>query len=180
MAGMRQIVLLRGINVGKAKRIAMAELRELLADLGHTDVQTLLNSGNAVVSTDTKTADTEQAVRAAISERYGFEVAVVVRTAKQWATAMSHDPFGKTATDGARHFVGFCSAAPKAAAAKEFAALSGDDFQVAAVGAQIFAWCPSGLLNSGFGAIDLRRILGVDTTMRNWNTVEKLAAMVDS
>lgn len=176
---MRQIVLLRGINVGKAKRIAMADLRELLADLGHAEVTTLLNSGNAVVSTDAKTADTEQAVRAGIADRFGFEVAVVVRTATQWATAMSDDPFTDTATDGARHFVGFCSAPPKAAAAKEFAALSGDDFQVAAVGAHIFAWCPAGLLNSGLGAVDLPRILGVDTTMRNWNTVEKLAALIN-
>lgn len=176
---MRQIVLLRGINVGKAKRIAMADLREMLAGLGHTDVRTLLNSGNAVVTTDTKTADTEQAVRAAISDHFGFEVAVVARTAKQWATAMSDDPFTETATDGARHFVGFCSAAPKVAAAKEFAALSGDDFQVAAIGAHIFAWCPAGLLNSGLGAVDLPRILGVDTTMRNWNTVQKLADIID-
>ena len=42
------VALLRGINVGKAKRIAMADLRALLEDLGHTDVVTLLNSGNVV------------------------------------------------------------------------------------------------------------------------------------
>jgi uncharacterized protein (DUF1697 family) len=42
------IALLRGINVGKANRIPMADLRALLEGLGHTDVTTLLNSGNAV------------------------------------------------------------------------------------------------------------------------------------
>ena len=42
------IALLRGINVGKAKRIAMADLRALLEGLGHADVATLLNSGNVV------------------------------------------------------------------------------------------------------------------------------------
>ena len=46
----RHIALLRGINVGRAKRIAMADLRELLASMGYTDVRTLLNSGNVVFS----------------------------------------------------------------------------------------------------------------------------------
>lgn len=174
---MRQIVLLRGINVGKAKRIAMADLRELLAGLGHTDVKTLLNSGNAVVTTDDSAASTEKAVRAAISQRYGFDVAVVVRTADQLATAMATDPFGKIATDGSRHFIGFCSAKPKAAAAKGFAALSGEKFQVAAFGDHVYAWCPDGLLGSGLGDVDLPKVLGVDCTMRNWNTAEKLAQL---
>src|SRR5690606_717827 len=48
----RQIALFRGINVGKAKRIAMADLRSLLEELGFTDVRTLLNSGNAVYTSD--------------------------------------------------------------------------------------------------------------------------------
>lgn len=47
MAG-KQIALIRGINVGKAKRIAMSDLRELCTNLGFTDVKTLLNSGNVV------------------------------------------------------------------------------------------------------------------------------------
>lgn len=176
---MRQIVLLRGINVGKAKRIAMADLRELLTGLGHTEVTTLLNSGNAVVSTDAKARDTENAVHAAIANRYGFDVAVAVRTADQLAKAMAADPFAKIATDGAKHFIGFCSEAPKAAAAKDFAALSNDDFQVAAARDHLYAWCPAGLLDSGLGSVDLPLVLGVDCTMRNWNTAVKLAALAE-
>ncbi|MDQ6658372.1 MAG: DUF1697 domain-containing protein [Actinomycetota bacterium] len=174
---MRQIVLLRGINVGRAKRIAMADLRELLAGLGYTDVKTLLNSGNALVTTDESAIDTEKAVRAAISKRYGFDVAVVVRTADQLTKAMTADPFQKFAPDGSRHFIGFCSAKPKAAAVKTFAALSGERFQVAASGNHIYAWCPDGLMGSGLGDVDLPKVLGVDCTIRNWNTAEKLALL---
>ena len=47
-----EIALLRGINVGKAKRVAMAELRALVEKLGYGDVRTLLNSGNVVFSTE--------------------------------------------------------------------------------------------------------------------------------
>jgi len=46
------VALLRGINVGKAKRIAMADLRALIEGLGYTDVRTLLNSGNVVFSSE--------------------------------------------------------------------------------------------------------------------------------
>ncbi|HSD71146.1 MAG TPA: DUF1697 domain-containing protein, partial [Thermoanaerobaculia bacterium] len=42
----RHVALIRGINVGRAKRVAMADLRALVGDLGYGDVRTLLNSGN--------------------------------------------------------------------------------------------------------------------------------------
>jgi uncharacterized protein (DUF1697 family) len=176
---MRQIVLLRGINVGKAKRVAMAELRELLTSLGHSDVKTVLNSGNAVVTTGARAAQTEQAVHAAIADRFGLDVAVVVRSSDQLASAMAADPFRSVATNGARHFLGFCSAAPEAAVARRLTGMSGDDFQVAVDGRHLYLWCPSGLLDSGFAALDLARLLGVDCTLRNWNTVEKLVALSD-
>lgn len=174
---MRQIVLLRGINVGKAKRVAMAELRELLTSLGHSDVKTVLNSGNAVVTTGARAAQTEQAVHAAIADRFGLDVAVVVRSSDQLASAMAADPFRSVATNGARHFLGFCSTAPEAAVARRLTGMSGDDFQVAVDGRHLYLWCPSGLLDSGFGALNLGHLLGVECTLRNWNTVEKMLSL---
>ena len=56
-----QIALIRGINVGTAKRVAMADLRKMLAGLGYSDVRTLLNSGNAVfTTTDSSSAVTAE------------------------------------------------------------------------------------------------------------------------
>lgn len=174
---MRQIVLLRGINVGRAKRIPMAELRVLLSDLGYTDVKTVLNSGNAVITAGPRAAHVERAVRSAIADRFGFDVAVVVRSSDELAAATAGDPFRSIATDGARHFLGFCSAAPEAAAARRLTGMSGDDFQVAVDGRHLYLWCPSGLLDSGFGALDLGHLLGVECTLRNWNTVEKMLSL---
>ena len=64
----RYVALFRGINVGKAKRIAMADLRALLEKLGYTDVKTLLNSGNAVFTGAAGAADKHaERIRAAVA-----------------------------------------------------------------------------------------------------------------
>ena len=62
MSTQRQIALLRGVNVGRAKRIAMADLRQLIGKLGYTDVRTLLNSGNIVFSGTVRNAATQAPV----------------------------------------------------------------------------------------------------------------------
>ena len=63
MTRKRYIVLLRGVNVGRAKRIAMADLRKLIADLGYDDVRSLLNSGNVVFTGPARAHDTVAAER---------------------------------------------------------------------------------------------------------------------
>jgi N-succinyldiaminopimelate aminotransferase len=77
-------VLLRGINVGRAKRVAMAELRALLEDAGYTAVRTHLNSGN-VVLTGEEADPSEHAARieAAIRDRLGMDVRCAVLTADE-------------------------------------------------------------------------------------------------
>lgn len=72
------VTLLRGINVGKAKRVPMAELRALLAGLGYGDVQTLLNSGNAVFTHANASPAAERALR-------GLDEVI---TTRNWATML--------------------------------------------------------------------------------------------
>lgn len=80
---MRYVALWKGINVGKAKRLAMADLKALLAELGATDVTTVLNSGNAVF--DAKKKLTADKIRKAVAEELGVDAAVIVKTAAEWA-----------------------------------------------------------------------------------------------
>lgn len=172
----RQIVLLRGINVGKAKRIAMADLRALLTDLGHTGVATVLQSGNVVVTAPTAPAATEKAVRTAIADRFGFDVAVLVRTATELVAAIGADPFGDDAPDGSKHLLGFLSGTPKAGA-MDAVIERHDDGNLRFEKGHLYLWCPDGALKSPFATVDWKRELGVDVTMRNWNTATKLAAL---
>ncbi|MBK6898439.1 MAG: DUF1697 domain-containing protein [bacterium] len=85
--------LLRGINVGRAKRIAMADLRRLFADLGYADVRTLLNSGNVVFAAKSPdAAGHARAIRAAIEREFGFTAPVIVVTAADLAAILLENP----------------------------------------------------------------------------------------
>ena len=85
----RHVALIRGINVGRAKRVAMADLRELLAELGYRDVQTLLNSGNVVFSGGReKPARMGKRIEAAMAERLGVSARVTVLIAAAFATVV--------------------------------------------------------------------------------------------
>ena len=75
------VVLLRGVNVGGHHRVPMADLRSLLAGLGGEDVQTYVQSGNAVLTWAGTTAALEAAVGTALTAALGFTVPVMARTA---------------------------------------------------------------------------------------------------
>src|SRR5688572_22236820 len=80
----RKLALLRGVNVG-GRVLPMAALRELCTGLGWREVRTYIQSGNVVFESDDKPAALEAALEAAITERFGFKVQVIVRTPAQWA-----------------------------------------------------------------------------------------------
>jgi uncharacterized protein (DUF1697 family) len=172
---MKLVVLLRGINVGGHKRISMADLRKLLSDRGYADVQTYLQSGNAVVSSDRPPAEAEQDISAAIAAELGHEVDVVVRTAEQMATVVADDPFSAVRDDHRFHQALFLAGEPDGEA---IARLSSTDFSPERLVVQpgvLHAWCPDGVQNSPL----LKALTKIRTsaTARNWRTVEKLAEM---
>ena len=155
----RQIVLLRGINVGKAKRIAMADLRELLEGLGYADVKTHLQSGNAVVTSTSTTTTTAAAVKKALAAEANLDVEVVARTAAELSRAIAADPFGDIATDGSKHLLGFLSGTPAAAQRTALEAKIGtpEHDSYAIKGDHVYLWAPEGVLNSLFAKVDWDR-----------------------
>ena len=88
---MRQVLLLRGINIGK-RRVPMPALRELLTEAGYEDVETYVQSGNVVLSSGLSPRKLERESAALISERFGFEVPVIVRTATELARVVEGQP----------------------------------------------------------------------------------------
>jgi uncharacterized protein (DUF1697 family) len=88
------IGLLRGINVGGNKMVAMADLRALIAGLGFADVTTLLQSGNVVFrGPASATADLERTLEAALEKRLGMRVEFHVRTGAEWHRVVAGNPF---------------------------------------------------------------------------------------
>lgn len=103
------VALLKGVNVGRSKRIAMSDLRSLLADLGYADVATYLASGNAIFNTSS--ARPVASLAADIEERITAELAmavrVIVRTAGELAAVIARNPLAAEPENPSRFFVGF-------------------------------------------------------------------------
>jgi uncharacterized protein (DUF1697 family) len=176
----RQVALLRGINVGKTKRIGMRELRDALADAGHGAVRTHLQSGNLVLDSTLSAAKLAAALQRDIAAAFGHQVDVVVRTRAQLAAVVERDPLRDVATDDAKYLVTFLSAAPKAAALRAIEARDVGDGVLVAHGRELYSWHPQGLYASRLARYLSDEHLGVTATGRNWRTVGKLLELVDA
>jgi uncharacterized protein (DUF1697 family) len=176
MAGKRQIVLLRGINVGRHKRVAMADLRALLTELGYGDVRTLLQSGNVVLTGIVKPNRLEQE----LADGLGVEIEVVVRTRDELADVIERNPLAGIATDPSKHLVSFLSAELAPAVARDLAAFDVAPAQLVISGRELFGWHPNGLNESPLAKLLGTTRLGVTSTARNWSTVTKLLALADA
>jgi uncharacterized protein (DUF1697 family) len=173
----RYVALLRGINVGRHKRIAMADLRALLTDLGFTAVRTHLNSGNALFSTaETPPAQLAARITAAIADRLGMDVGCVVLTGAALRAAVDAHPFTSVADDGSRMMAWFCSAPPDPARPALCAALALDPEHARLVDTVLYQWCPDGLLGAPPVAAGIEPPIVV--TARNWNTVTRLVELL--
>jgi uncharacterized protein (DUF1697 family) len=175
----RQVILLRGINVGTAKRLPMAELRAAFKDAGFTDVQTYVQSGNIVASHAASPAGLAADCEQLIAERFGLSVPVIVRTREELAEVVSDNPFPEAAQNDPKHYqVTFLSGAPDQAALGQLAALATPEEQFAALGRQLYAWHPGGIHLSKLANKLTPKLLGVDrATARNWTTVTTLLEM---
>lgn len=181
MTNKRYIALLRGVNVGRAKRIAMADLRKIIEDLGYTEVRSVLNSGNVVFS---GAAGLQAELAAKIEEALVLKLGVAARTlvldGDELAGIVAANPLLDQAGDHARLVTFILSnplSSPEARQAIE--TLCGQDWQPGAVGLgerAAYVWCPDGILDSAAAAA-LGKLLGDTTTSRNWATLLKLHAL---
>lgn len=171
------VALLRGINVGKAKRIPMAELRALMTELGYTGVTTLLNSGNAVfhAAKDTPVKHAEH-ISAAILFKMKLEVPVIVKSAKELATIVSENPLAKTATNHSHLLVVFTQETTALSDLGAIVPMVKPPEQFVVGTSAAYLHCATGILGSKAGEALLSKA-GKSITTRNWATVLKLQAL---
>jgi uncharacterized protein (DUF1697 family) len=173
---MRVALLLRGVNLGGSRKLAMADLRELLATLGHTEVKTLMASGQAVVTTDRPPAEVAAELEVRLLEDAGLRTDVMVRTGPDLAAVLEANPFPTADEDGARHAVVFLrEPLTKDQLAKLDPAADAPD-QLTANGRELYLRLPNGFADSKL-SIAVGKVKGAPATTRNWNTVKKLAAL---
>jgi uncharacterized protein (DUF1697 family) len=174
----RHVALIRGINVGRAKRVAMADLRKLVEALGYGDVRTLLNSGNVVFTVPASAAKGSAGrIEKAMTARLGVSARVTVLNAAEFASVVADNPLGEVADDPSRLFV---TVLLDPADRKHLLPLARQDWkpEVLAVGARAaYLWCPRGTMDSPLAAA-VNKLLRDGSTTRNWATVTKLHALV--
>ena len=170
------IALLRGINVGRAKRIAMADLRALLVDLGQQNVRTLLNSGNVLFqSTRPSVAKLALTIQEAIRDTFGLSVSVAVITATDLECITRDNPLLHVAKDPAKHLVAFVTHSRSLVPLRSLLEESWAPDAIAVGSRAAYLWCANGVLASKLVQVVAHRS-GETVTTRNWGTVLKLLA----
>ncbi len=176
------IALLRAVNVGGTGKLAMADLRVLLKDLGYANVETYIQSGNAVFDAPGKAPAITRALTTALEKHTGASVGVILRTHQELGRVIDANPFAaEAAADGARVHASFLAgqALPGAKAALDAIVARyparRDRFHLA--GDTLYFHFPEGAGETKFTGKPLDRAIGVIGTGRNWNTVLKLHAM---
>jgi uncharacterized protein (DUF1697 family) len=173
------VALIRGINVGGHRAVAMSDLRDLLAGLGFDGARSLLQSGNLVFRCSAQTdASLERMLEAEAEKKLGLHADFVIRSAKEWKAVVARNPFRKEAERDPSHLVVmFLKAAPKASDVKEVqAAIVGPEI-VRVDGRHLYIVYPAGIGKSRLTNVLIEKKLGIRGTARNWNTVLKLNAL---
>ena len=173
-----RIALLRGINVGGHHKVPMVDLRAVFGALGCSRVETLIQSGN-VVFVDPSTELTSERVAAAIEDRFGFPVPVVLRSSTELAAALAAYPFGPN-LEPKYTGVGFLEKTPdpEGVASMDPNRSPGDQFQV--IGREVHLHYPNGSARSKLTVDWFQRSLKTTVTVRNLRSVGKLIELAET
>jgi uncharacterized protein (DUF1697 family) len=172
---LRHVAFLLAINVG-GRTVKMDHLRRLFTSLGFRHVETLIASGNVLFTPGRQRPVTlERRIEEALADALGFEVTTFVRTAKDLASLQRAD--GMAATPGVSLLLGFLESVPDPAAVARVHALRTDADDLVVLGREL-RWIRRGpMMESKLWGGALERALGAPMTMRNSNTVRKLALL---
>jgi uncharacterized protein (DUF1697 family) len=170
------VALLRGINLGARNKVSMADLKQLIADLGAEDVETYVQSGNVLFRSADARDDLVRAIEQEIHKRLGLEVTVLLRTDKELAKLVADNPFADDEPDADKLHVTFLAERPARARvdALDEEQFAPDRFRVTRDA--VYLHCPNGYGRSKLSNAFFEKQLGVRATTRNWRTVTHLAS----
>ncbi len=169
----KKIAILRGINVGGKRKILMNDLKALCDELGLEDAQTYIQSGNLIFNSNKENSELEDMLEKSISERFGFEVPVIVRDSKELETSVSNNPFFKD-SDISELYLTFLKESPSKENLEkiQFYKFEPDKYKIE--GNDVFIYCEGKYHQSKLSNNFFEMKLKVGATTRNWKTVLKL------
>ena len=169
------VALLRGINVGKAKRVAMADLRRLVEDLGYRDVRTILNSGNVVFSSGGTPKSSAAKIEKALLSHTGISSRITGLAASEHTTIIDDNPFDAAIETPSRFLIAVVREETTMRKIEPLSKLSWGSERLALGRRAVYVWAPQGILESG--ALEaISKAAGDGITIRNWSTLGKIAA----
>jgi uncharacterized protein (DUF1697 family) len=171
------VALFRGINVGGNNILPMKDLVAILENLGAQDVETYIQSGNAVFrSEETDASLLSYRIRAAVEESRGFEPRVLVLGSEEMERAVRSNPFPEAASEPKTLHVYFLACSPERPDLDALEGIKGDRERFVLEGAVFYLHAPDGVGRSKLAA-NAEKLLGVSATSRNLRTVRKLMTM---
>lgn len=174
----RYVAFLRAINVG-SHVVKMDRLRALFVEMGFTEVETFIASGNvAFTATARSGASLEPVIAAALERGLGYEVATFVRSMKELRAVADYRPFPETAVKapGASLYVGFLEKPLAPPAAKALLAMKTRSDDLLVRGREIYWLGRRGFAEAEFSPGVMEKKLRLQATFRNSTTVRKMAA----
>ncbi len=174
----KYVAFLRAVNVG-GHIVKMDHLRSLFESMGFANVETFIASGNVIFDSPARSAkNLEKKIEGALQEKLGYEVKTFVRSIPELTAIASYKPFADadSGADGCVLYIGFLSDNPAADARRKLLALATkvDEFHTA--GRELYWLCRTKFSQSEISGNMLAKALGMPTTLRNSNTVKRLAA----
>lgn len=170
----KYVLLLRGINVGGHNKLPMKDLRGSLEALGYKDVKTYIQSGNVVLSA--RSAPDESAIAAAIEKQFGFSPRILAIPGEQFEAVAAANPYKDEDLDGKFLHIWYL-AGPHSADMDGIHSRKGGREEFVLTDDAFYLKAPDGIARSKL-ASDVEKLLGVEGTGRNLNTVRKLLAML--
>ncbi len=158
----------------------MAQLRDALTAAGLQDPRTLLQSGNVVVESNADTSALVDIVEVTIQSTFAFHSTVIVRTAVELSGLLANHPFTvEQIEDGRFAHVGFCRDQPDSDGFDALQEAHEGSEEMTLVGRELFVYYPDGSGRSKLTNSMIEKHLATPTTSRNWNTVEKVNALLE-
>lgn len=173
------IALLRGINVGKAKRVAMADLRALVEALGYGDVKTILNSGNIVFSAAHDAVRAATRIEEAMLTELGVSSRIIGLSSAELADVIARNPLPDATSEPSRFLIAIVRDSSALAPLKKMEKQDWGSEVLALGKREAWMWCPSGILE-GKLVESVGRALGDTVTTRNWATLLRIREAASS
>lgn len=175
------ISMLRGVNVGGHNQIKMDALRTLYEALGFEDVRSYVQSGNVIFRARQKNSEAlATKIQDAIERAFGFRPAVLVRTTEELKRAVAGNPFaGRRNIEPGKLLVTFLAAEPGPESQSVLDGLKKHPEELHLKGRELYIYFPDGAGQSKLPWSALEKLLKVQGTARNWNSVTKLLEIAE-